>query len=323
RDPDTSWVNLGAYRVMYQDPTHVSIYINPDNHGLLHQEKYFKAGKPCPVLISLGHDPLLFAVASRRMPSGYCEYDFMGAIRGEPVDVIVEPHTGLPMPASSELVLAGEIHADDIRPEGPFGEVFGYYASGVQQLPTVEVKAVYYRNDPIILGNPPPRPPRQVGGGGGLALLSGEGMADRIKASVSGVKDVFSHQLALGHLAAVSIEQQYPGHAMQAGLALSGGPGHRPRYAIVVDDDVNIRDLPELLWAMCTRTDPIKDIHIIERTTSSPVEPIIPAWENNLMSRCIIDATRPYEWKDQFPKTVDIAPELRARVAEKWADAIQ
>lgn len=321
RDPDAGWINVGTYRVMYQDPRHVSIYINPDNHGRLHQEKYFKQNKPCPVVISLGHDPLLFAVASQRLPAGVCEYDYMGAIRGEPVDVIIEPYTHLPMPARSELVIAGEIRPDDVRPEGPFGEVFGYYASGVQDLPTVDVKAVYYRTQPIILGNPPPRPPRQIGGGG-FQILAGEGAAERVRGSVPGVKDVYSHQLALGHLMAISIQQQYPGHARQAGLALVNGPGHRPRYAIVVDDDVNIRDLQELLWVVCTRTDPIKDIHIVTRTTSSPVEPIIPPWEQNLMSRCVIDATRPYEWIDKFPKTVNVSPELRQEVLEKWVRVI-
>lgn len=319
RDPHSGWVNVGTYRVMYQDPTHVSVYINPDNHGRLHQDRYFAEGKHCPVVISLGHDPLLFAIATQRLPEGTCEYDYMGGLRGEPLDVIVEPHTGLPMPARSELVIAGEIRRDDIRPEGPFGETFGYYASGVQQLPTVEIKAVYFRNDPIILGSPPSRPPRQPGGIGFLSILRGESTLEAMRQSVPGVKDVFSFQATGGHLAVVSIEQQYPGHAMQAALTMVNNSGHRPRYAVVVDDDVNIRDIQEVLWVIATRTDPIKDIHIIPRTTSSPVEPAIPPWEHDLMSRAIIDATRPWEWRDKFPKTVDVSPELRQHILDKWA----
>jgi 4-hydroxy-3-polyprenylbenzoate decarboxylase len=105
---------------------------------------------------------------------------------------------------------------------------------------------------------------------------------------------------------------------MQAGLTLVNGGGHRPRYAIVVDDDVDIRNPEHLLWAITTRTDPIKDIHVIPRTTSSPVEPAIPPWEHNLMSRCIVDATRPYEWIDKFPPTVDVSRELRDRVIARW-----
>ncbi|MPZ15752.1 MAG: UbiD family decarboxylase [Chloroflexi bacterium] len=322
RDPETDWVNVGTYRVMYQDSTHVSVYINPDNHGRLHQDRYFKQSRACPVLISLGHDPLLFGMATQRLPNGSCEYDYVGGLRGEPMDVILEHHTGLPMPAQSELVIAGEIRQDDVRPEGPFGETFGYYASGVQDLPTVEVKAVYFRNHPIILGSPPSRPPRQPGGTSFLSILHGEGLLDRMRRSVPGVKDVYSYQPTGGHLAIVSIQQQYPGHAKQAGLALANNSGHRPRYAVVVDDDVNIRDLQEVLWVLCTRSDPIKDIEIITRTTSSPVEPIIPPWENDLMSRAIIDATRPFEWLDKFPKTVEVSPELREHVWTRWAHVI-
>lgn len=322
RDPEAGWVNVGTYRVMYQDPQHVSVYINPDNHGRLHQDRYFRQGKVCPVLIVLGHDPLLFAMASQRMPNGVCEFDYVGGLRGEPLEVIIEPHTGLPMPAHSELVLAAEIDPNDVRPEGPFGETFGYYASGVQDLPTARVKAVYFRDDPIILGSPPSRPPRQPGGTSFLSILHGDSMRERIRRTVPGVKDVYSYQAAGGHLALVSIQQQYPGHAKQAGLALVNGPGHRPRYAVVVDEDVNIRDLQEVLWVICTRTDPVRDIEIITRTTSSPVEPIIPPWEHDLMSRAVIDATRPFEWRDQFPKTVEVSPELRREVQEKWAHVL-
>lgn len=323
RDPDTGWVNVGAYRVMYQDPTHVSLYINPDNQGRIHRDRYFRLGKTCPVVISLGHDPLLFGMAAHHFGREICEYDYYGGLRGEPMEVVSEPHTGLPMPARSELVIAGEIRPDDIRPEGPFGETFGYYASGVQMLPTVEVKAVYFRNDPILLGSPPSRPPRQPGGTSFMSILQGNTTLERLRRQVPGVKDVYSHSASGGHFAVVSIQQQYPGHARQAGLALLNGPGHRPRYAIVVDEDVNIRDLEEVIWVLCTRTDPVKDIQIVTRTTSSPVEPIIPPWENDLMSRAIIDATRPYEWIDKFPRTVDVSSELRKHVEEKWAHVIR
>lgn len=322
RDPESDWVNIGAYRVMYQDPTHVSIYISSDGHGRLHRERYFKRGEACPVAISLGHDPLLFTAAASGQPEGVGEYDYMGGIRGEPVEVIMDPHTRLPIPARAELVLVGEIRSDDIRPEGPFGEVFGYYASGIQERPAVTVKAVYYRNQPIILGNPPSRPPHEKNGET-VRLASGESVIDRVRKTVGGVKDVFSgYPAGSGQLAVISIQQQFPGHAMQAGLTMANSAGHRPRYVIVVDEDVDIRNPVELLWAVTTRTDPIKDIHVIPRTASSETEPAIPPWEGNMMSRCILDATRPYEWIDKFPKTVDVSPELRERVLGKWKEIL-
>src|SRR5581483_7760518 len=191
KDPNSDWVNIGTYRVMYQDPQHVTIYISPDGHGGLHRDRYFKQGKPCPVAISLGHDPLLFFVGTSPQPEGMSEYDYMGGVRGEPVDVIIDKYTGLPIPARSELVLVGEIRDDDIRPEGPFGEVFGYYASGVNQRPTVTVKAVYYRNNPIILGNPPGRPQAEHASEG-IRLATGESALDRVRKTVPGVRDVYS-----------------------------------------------------------------------------------------------------------------------------------
>jgi 4-hydroxy-3-polyprenylbenzoate decarboxylase len=307
---------------MYQDPQHVSVYINPDNHGLLHRDRWFAQGKPCPVAISIGHDPLLFMVACTRHPAGTCEYDLMGGIKGEPVEVIIDPHTGLPIPAYSEIVICGEFLPDDIRPEGPFGETFGYYASGVQQLPVVSVKAVYYRNNPIILGNPPSRPPYEKSGGS-VRFSSSETAIERLRKLVPGVKDLYSaFPSAGGHVAVVAIEQQYPGHAMQAGLAVVNSGGHRPRYAIVVDDDVDIRNPEHLMWAVTTRTDPVKDVHFITRTTSSPVEPAIPPWEHDLMSRAIVDATRPYEWIDKFPPTVDVSPDLRERTIDRWKNIL-
>lgn len=323
RDLDSGWVNVGTYRVMYQDPTHVSVYINPDNQGRLHQERHFKRGRPCPVVIVLGGDPMLFGIAAEHFASGVCEYDYLGALRGEPLEVIVEPHTGLPMPARAELVIAGEIRQDDVRPEGPFGETFGYYASGVQMLPTVAVQAVYFRDHPIMLGSPPSRPPRQPGGTSFLSILHGNRTLERLQRDVPGVRDVYSYSASGGHFAVVSIQQQYPGHARQAGLALANGSNHRPRYAIVVDEEVNIRDLQEVLWVLCTRTDPVKDIEVISRTTSSPVEPIIPPWEHDLMSRAVIDATRPFEWIDKFPKTVEVSSELRQQTQEKWAHVLE
>ena len=322
RDPDSGWVNVGTYRVMYQDPRHVSVMMDVSHQGRLHQNKYFSQDKPCPVAISLGHDPLLFVMASHSFPEGVCEYDYVGGLRGEPMQVIIEPRTGLPIPAQAELVIAGIVRPDDIRPEGPFGEWTGYYGGGVQDLPTVEVQAVYYRNDPIVLGNMPGRPPRQPSANTYLGILQGQSAAERLRQSIPGVKDVYSIRASGGLLQVISVQQQYPGHARQAGLALLNGGGHRPRYAVVVDDDINIRDLEELIWAICTRSDPVKDIEILRRMESTPLDPIIPPWEHEMMSRALIDATRPYEWRDQFPKSVDVTPELRQDVQPKWSHVL-
>ena len=89
RDPEANWVNGGTYRAMVQDKTHVSVWISPGKHGRQIREKYFRAGKPCPVLISCGHDPLLFLAGGNELKFGLCEYDYAGGHRGEPYEIVL------------------------------------------------------------------------------------------------------------------------------------------------------------------------------------------------------------------------------------------
>jgi UbiD family decarboxylase len=152
-------VNLGTFRVMVHDAKRVGVYISPGKHGRQFRDEYFKRREPCPILVVCGVDPLLFIASTLEVPQGVSEYDWAGGIRGEPYEVITEPVTGLPMPASAEIVLAGFLHHDKKLPEGPFGEWTGYYASGERAEPVLEVEAIYHRNDPIILGVPPNKPP--------------------------------------------------------------------------------------------------------------------------------------------------------------------
>ena len=145
RDPEADWVNGGTYRAMVQDKNHVSLWISPGKHGRQIREKYFRAGKPCPVLISCGHDPLLFLAGGNELKFGLSEYDYAGGHRGEPYDIVLSELHGLPMPAHAEIVLEGEMVENVKAREGPFGEFTGYYASSPSEQPLVEVKRVYYR----------------------------------------------------------------------------------------------------------------------------------------------------------------------------------
>ncbi len=110
KDPDSDWVNLGTYRVMVHDAKRVGVYISPGKHGRQFRDVYFKRKEPCPILVVCGVDPLLFIASTLEVPQGVSEYDWAGGIRGEPYEVITEPVTGLPMPASAEIVLAGFLH---------------------------------------------------------------------------------------------------------------------------------------------------------------------------------------------------------------------
>ena len=135
------------------------------------------------------------------------------------------------------------------------------------------------------------------------------------------VVGVWSHEVG-GHrlLTVVSIRQRYPGHARQAALIASfcRAGAYLGRYVIVVDDDIDVADLNDVMWAVCTRSDPASSIEIIRRCWSGPLDPAIPTERKGLNSRAIIDACRPYEWRSEFPDVVDVEEKLKKEVNEKW-----
>jgi UbiD family decarboxylase len=126
RDPDDGWVNVGCYRVMVHDCNTLGMNISPGKHGRMHRAKYFEKGKPCPVVACFGVDPLLHMIATRPEPYGKCEFDAVGGIKGEPVEVIEGEITGLPIPAYAEIAVDAEILPDQGKEEGPFSEWTGY-----------------------------------------------------------------------------------------------------------------------------------------------------------------------------------------------------
>jgi 4-hydroxy-3-polyprenylbenzoate decarboxylase len=321
RDPDGGWVNFGVYRTMVIDRNHLTCYISPGKDGRIHRTKYFDKGKPCPMVISVGHDPLLFLAGFQAIPYGESEYDWAGGMRGQAIEVIRGEFTGLPIPACSEIAIEGEVLPDKTVPEGPFGEWTGYYGSSVREESLFEIKAIYHRNNPIILGNPPGRPPHAQGTMAACFARAGQIKVELEKAGVPDVVAVWSHEVG-GHrlLIVVSIRQRYPGHARQAGLLASfcRGSAYLGRYVIVVDDDIDVADLNDVMWAVCTRSDPESSIEIIRRCWSGPLDPIIPKNRKGFNSRAIIDACRPYEWRDEFPDVVEVEENMKKKVLEKW-----
>jgi UbiD family decarboxylase len=316
-DPEEGWTNLGTARVMIHDKNTVGFYIAPGRHGRIHRDKAFARGETFKVAISCGHDPLIFLAGALEVPYGVCEYDFIGGIREKPVEVLKGEFTGLPIPATAELVLEGECVPGNEKIEGPFGEWTGYYGSSARPEPIVKINNVMYRNDPIILGYTRKwRAPLKA------ALV----WDDLEAAGVSDVRGVWYHEAAgAAYLfLVVSIKQRYPGHARQAGLIATEchAAAYLGRYTVVVDDDIDPTNLDEVMWALCTRSDPIKDIEILRRCWSGPLDPIIHKDDKGFNSRAVIDATRPYEWKDTFPPVSRSSRELRDRVLGKWGDKL-
>jgi UbiD family decarboxylase len=323
RDPDTEIVHFGTYRVMLQDKTTVGLYITPNKTGAIIRRKYWERGLSCPVAVSVGQDPLMFLGAAQYLGQkrGVSKYDLVGHMRGGPVMVVEEPITGLPIPASAEIVLAGEAPPPEVdaRDEGPFGEWTGYYASGTRPEPVIHIKALYHRNDPIIFGTPPLRN-ITVNSHFGLPT-AGRNLRERLR--LAGVEDVLEVvPIAIPGMMVVQIRQRYPGHAMKAALAASGD--YMGRFVVVVDEDIDPHNAQEVFWAIGTRCDPATTITILQACQSSALDPRISPEQKRrgdyTSSRAIINACKPYEWIADFPKTNKVSAGLRSKTLERWAE---
>ena len=227
RDPDDGWINCGTYRVMIHDEKSLGFYISPGKHGRQMRDKYQARGERMPVAIVCGGDPMSFLMGSSEVPHGVCELDIIGGMRGQPVEVIKGPVTGLPIPANAEIVIEGFVEPDNVRIEGPFGEWTGYYASDLRPEPVIDIKAIYYRNEPILLGCVPQRPPDEICRY--RAIVRSALLRENIeKAGVPGITAAWAHEVGNARLfLAVAVKQRYPGHAKQAGHIAAHVPCRR------------------------------------------------------------------------------------------------
>ncbi|HXF76617.1 MAG TPA: UbiD family decarboxylase [Methylomirabilota bacterium] len=319
RDPEEGWVNVGTYRIMVHGPDRVALHMSPGKHGRVHKDKYHAQGKAMPIAVSFGHHPIHFIVASTDVPNRVNEYDYAGGILGRPLEVVKGPLTGLPIPADSEIAIEGEVAVDHVMPEGPFGEWTGYYASHQPAVPVIQVKALYYRNDPILCGFPLLKP--SSGDNLHFSLMRSSLIWNALdEAGVPDIKGVWCHPAGGRFLTVISLQQRYPGHARQAAVIASQcrSGAYLGRYVVVVDDDVDITNSEEVLWALSSRSDPAESIEILRRAWSGPLDPRIPRDQVGHSSRALIDATRPYEWREKFPKVSGASRELKEKVAADW-----
>ena len=217
RDPDTGWINYGAYRVQAHERNVATVMCSKGKHGDLIKRRYHERGEPCPIAVVCGMHPALFMIAGLEIPYGKNEYDAAGGLIGEPVEVIAGPRTGLPIPAHAEIAFEGFIHPNDVMDEGPLGEWTGYYAGGMKKEPAIRIETFMHRDDPILLGAIPGIPPDDDSFYRGT-YRSGAVWNQLEAAGVPEVKGVWAHAAGGSRLwLTVAIKQQYAGHAKQAG----------------------------------------------------------------------------------------------------------
>jgi len=324
KDFDSDWINLGTYRMMVHDKKSCGLNMVLGKHGRQQVDRYFSQDKPFPVAVSVGHHPLLFLFAGLEVGYGISEYNYIGGIVGKPVEVVRGEVTGLPIPASSEIVLEGWCRPGNMKQEGPLGEFHGYYSGSEKPAPVLEVERIYHRTNPILMGTPPGRPPHDYSYSKTImrsAMLQ-EAME---KAGVPGVVACWADEVGGGRmLLVVAIKQRYQGHSRQAGLiACQCHVGaYLGRYVIVVDEDIDPSDLQDVMWAVSTRSDPKRDIVTFDRAWGSMGDPQRITFEGKVPynSRAVIDACRPYEYLDVFPPVAEARPELQEEVRNKWTD---
>jgi 4-hydroxy-3-polyprenylbenzoate decarboxylase len=323
RDPDNGRLNVGCYRGLLYDRNTLGHHLAGGHHGQIIRDKYFARGENCPVVISLGNDPSFTLAGAENVGFDQNELEFGGFLRGAPYEMIPGPITGLPLPATAEVVLEGEILNpinEPERTEGPWGEGLGYYASGFPQ-PAVRVHAIYHRDAPIVMGEPTLRF-RDRGRAGGFAQAARR-LLMLERSGLEGIKGVGQ----VGPFLVISVKQHYAGHALRiADYAMSGLADRPPRYLVMVDDDIDPQNRARVMWAIQTRVDPATQVHIQRDRWCNVINPagLTPdkrEIEDYTLGTMIIDACKPFRWRDKWDKmftTSDIDEQLRSRVAARW-----
>lgn len=325
QDPDTGKVNLGTYRMGILDDKTVGVQILRGKTADRILQKWGKKGKKMPACAIIGGDPLHIFAGAATVPNAKSGYDVVGSLRGAPVEVVKSQLSGLPIPAAAEIVLEGEIDAEQLREEGPFGEYTGYYTEELIKpipKPALEVKRVYYRNNPILWETSVGRP---VGDQHMLyAFVRNASLwSELTRWNMPGVKSVYTMPEASGRFwVIVSVQQMYPGHADQIAAAViaSNTGTYGIKGIILVDDDIDADDLPRVWWALGTRYNPARGTQIINRGRSTPLDPALGADENKFItSRIILDATIPFDWKIK-PTEIQLTESVMEKVKARWAE---
>jgi 2,5-furandicarboxylate decarboxylase 1 len=292
KDPEGEAQNMSIHRLQLRgkDKFGTSLHSRKTlwNWQRIAEEK----GEPLEVAIVIGPPPVVLLASSWRGPPGQDEVEIAGAFAGEPVDVMECKTVDLMVPAQSEIVLEGEILANAREPEGPLGEYTGY-ASHKSTENVVKIKAITHRNHPFFHNITPGFTAEHEYLGGNLSREPYIWKA--VREAVPGVKSVaFSPSAPIRYFCYISIKKVAEGQAKQAALAALG-VDHGIKIVVVVDDDIDVRNESEVLWAISTRFQAQEDLTIIPRVMDSILDP---SSHDGTSDKVIIDTTKPLtDWK--------------------------
>ena len=290
KDPESGERNICVIRNQVFDARHIGLEIVNYRQSLQHLEFYRKQGKNLPVAIALGPDPSVSIVASSPFPDNVDEYGMAGALRQKAIELVQCETVPLEVPATTEIVLEGEILCDELRKEGPFGEFTGYYGH-VADRHVMRINCITHRRDPIFAGVYQGRPFQES------TLIQGMPRAAEIMRQVQlpGLIQVNVTEGGCFFHAIVQIRKDFPGAAKWMGQAILGCPaGRLIKTVILVDEDIDPFDWTRVEWAMAMRLQPHRDVDIFTDVTGCGLDPSISRAtrrELPLTSKMVIDAT--------------------------------
>ncbi|MDA8383923.1 MAG: 4-hydroxy-3-polyprenylbenzoate decarboxylase [Betaproteobacteria bacterium] len=319
KGPHKERQNLGIYRQQVIGPNRVIMRWLPHRGGALDFRDFCAAhpGEPFPVAVALGADPATILGAVTPVPDTLSEYQFAGLLRGAKTEVARCVSNGLRIPAHAEIVLEGHIHPDDTALEGPYGDHTGYY-NEKESFPVFTLTHITMRRDPIYhstyTGKPPDEPAV-------LGVALNEVFVPLLQKQFPEIVDFYLPPEGCSYrLAVVSIRKQYPGHAKRImfGIWSFLRQFMYTKFILVVDDDVNVRDWKEVIWALTTRMDPARDTVLVENTPIDYLDFASPV--SGLGSKMGCDATN--KWKGETTREwgvpIRMDPGVKARVDDLW-----
>jgi 4-hydroxy-3-polyprenylbenzoate decarboxylase len=317
KGPHKSRQNLGIYRQQLLGKNKLIMRWLSHRGGALDFQEWQQtySGQPFPVAVVLGADPATTLAAVTPIPDALSEYAFAGLLRGSRTELTQCISHDLQIPATAEIVLEGFIYPDDTAAEGPFGDHTGYY-NEVETFPVFTVERMTFRDQAIYHSTYTGRPPDEPAI---LGVALNEVFVPILQKQFPEITDFYLPPEGCSYrLAAISIKKQYPGHAKRVMLGLWSFLRQfmYTKFVIVVDDDIDVRNWQDVIWAMTTRMDPARDTVMIENTPIDYLDFASPV--ASLGSKMGLDATNKWqgettrEWGTPITMTTEIKQKIDA-----------
>jgi 4-hydroxy-3-polyprenylbenzoate decarboxylase len=321
RGPQKERQNLGIYRMQPIARNKLIMRWLSHRGGALDfkdwQKKYPR--KAFPVSVAIGADPATILATVTPVPDTLSEYAFAGLLRGSKTDVVKSLTNDLQVPASAEIVLEGVIEPGEFADEGPYGDHTGYY-NEIEQFPVFTIKRITHRKDPIYHSTYTGRPPDEPAM---LGMALNEVFVPLLQKQFPEIVDFYLPPEGCSYrMAVVSIKKQYPGHAKRIMMGIWSFLRQfmYTKFVVVVDDDINIRQWEDVIWAITTRMDPVRDTVLMANTPIDYLDFASPV--SGMGSKMGFDATNKWEAETtrKWGTPIEMSAEVKNRVDQLWKE---